>query len=199
MLLADGVPPPTDDEGRGVPPGGTDGMTGCGAWLVPLGQLGPVLPGPAPPRPEPMAVEPPIGPPGATPCASVVQARIRMPAIVAVAMVGGCFGSFVVPAMGAYLPSLVKDEADLGPANTVYASLDNIALVVGPAIAGIFLAVTGSYGLGTSVLYLIDAKNRQLAVYEARGGSPDMRRKLEEAATVLCILTILKEANPVSI
>ena len=39
-----------------------------------------------------------------------------------------------------------------------------------------FLAVTGSYGVGTSVLYLIDAKNRQLAVYEARGGSPDMRR-----------------------
>jgi hypothetical protein len=39
-----------------------------------------------------------------------------------------------------------------------------------------FLAVTGSYGVGTSVLYLIDAKNRQLAVYEARGGGPDMRR-----------------------
>ena len=41
---------------------------------------------------------------------------------------------------------------------------------------GDFLAVTGSYGVGTSVLYLIDSKTRQLAVYEARGGSPDMRR-----------------------
>lgn len=39
-----------------------------------------------------------------------------------------------------------------------------------------FVAVTGSYGVGTSVLYLIDTVSRQLAVYEARGGSPDQRR-----------------------
>jgi len=39
-----------------------------------------------------------------------------------------------------------------------------------------FVAVTGSYGVGTSVLYLIDTNNRQLAVYEARGGSTEQRR-----------------------
>jgi len=39
-----------------------------------------------------------------------------------------------------------------------------------------FLAVTGSYGMGTSVLYLIDTENRQLAVYEARGGSTSQHR-----------------------
>jgi hypothetical protein len=39
-----------------------------------------------------------------------------------------------------------------------------------------FVAVTGSYGVGTSVLYLIDTVNRQLAVYEARGGSLEQRR-----------------------
>ncbi len=39
-----------------------------------------------------------------------------------------------------------------------------------------FLAVTGSYGVGTSVLYLIDTVSRQLAVYEARGGSASQRR-----------------------
>lgn len=39
-----------------------------------------------------------------------------------------------------------------------------------------FLAVTGSYGVGTSVLYLVDTVNRQLAVYEARGGGMDQRR-----------------------
>lgn len=44
------------------------------------------------------------------------------------------------------------------------------------AIGGDFLAVTGSYGVGTSVLYLVDTKNRQLAVYEARGGSTEGRR-----------------------
>ncbi len=42
--------------------------------------------------------------------------------------------------------------------------------------AGDLIAVTGSYGLGTSVLYVIDAKARQLAVYEARGGSRQGRR-----------------------
>jgi hypothetical protein len=41
---------------------------------------------------------------------------------------------------------------------------------------GDFLAVTGSYGVGTSVLYLVDTKSRQLAVYEARGGSTEGRR-----------------------
>jgi len=39
-----------------------------------------------------------------------------------------------------------------------------------------FVAVTGSYGVGTSVLYLIDTESRQLAVYEARGGSAEQRR-----------------------
>ncbi len=38
------------------------------------------------------------------------------------------------------------------------------------------IAVTGSYGVGTSVLYVLDAKKRQLAVYEARGGTKSMRR-----------------------
>jgi hypothetical protein len=38
------------------------------------------------------------------------------------------------------------------------------------------IAVTGSYGVGTSVLYVIDTNTKQLAVYEARGGSPDSAR-----------------------
>lgn len=44
------------------------------------------------------------------------------------------------------------------------------------ASANGFLAVTGSYGVGTSVVYLFDTVNRQLAVYEARGGSAEQRR-----------------------
>ncbi|MEO0479739.1 MAG: hypothetical protein AAF196_09685 [Planctomycetota bacterium] len=42
--------------------------------------------------------------------------------------------------------------------------------------AGDLIAVTGSYGIGTQVLYVIDAKTRQLAVYESRGGSKSARR-----------------------
>lgn len=44
------------------------------------------------------------------------------------------------------------------------------------ASANGFVAVTGSYGVGTSVLYLVDTVNRQIAVYEARGGSTEQRR-----------------------
>ncbi|MBN2490096.1 MAG: hypothetical protein JXQ29_04520 [Planctomycetes bacterium] len=33
------------------------------------------------------------------------------------------------------------------------------------------IAVTGEFGMGTSVLYLVDTRARSLAVYEARGGS----------------------------
>jgi len=44
------------------------------------------------------------------------------------------------------------------------------------ASANGFVAVTGSYGVGTSVLYVLDTENRQLAVYEARGGSTAQRR-----------------------
>jgi len=39
-----------------------------------------------------------------------------------------------------------------------------------------FIAVTGSYGVGTSVLYVLDTTTKQLAVYEARGGSAGSRR-----------------------
>ncbi|MCA8941942.1 MAG: hypothetical protein KDB80_05220 [Planctomycetes bacterium] len=46
----------------------------------------------------------------------------------------------------------------------------------GAAAANGILAVTGSYGVGTSVLYVLDTVNRQLAVYEARGGGSEQRR-----------------------
>ncbi|MCR9248296.1 MAG: hypothetical protein NXI31_24980 [bacterium] len=46
----------------------------------------------------------------------------------------------------------------------------------GSATANGFVAVTGSYGVGTSVLYVLDTNSRQLAVYEARGGSSEQRR-----------------------
>ena len=42
--------------------------------------------------------------------------------------------------------------------------------------AGDLIAVTGSWGVGTQVLYVVDAKTRNLAVYEARGGSKSTRR-----------------------
>jgi MFS family permease len=61
--------------------------------------------------------------------------------IVAVAILATCFSSFFGPAIGAYIPALVRDERELGPANSAWASLDNLAFIIGPGLAGVLLAV----------------------------------------------------------
>ena len=73
-------------------------------------------------------------------------------AIVAVAMLAACFSTFFYPAMGALLPSLVRDEQEFGPANSAWATLDNSAWIVGPGLAGLLLA-SGEIGLA----FLINA------------------------------------------
>jgi MFS family permease len=55
--------------------------------------------------------------------------------VVVLAIVATCFSAFFSPAIGAYLPRLVRDESELGPANSVWSSLDNLAFFIGPAIA----------------------------------------------------------------
>ena len=72
--------------------------------------------------------------------------------IVGVAMVAACFSTFFYPAMGALLPSLVRDEREFGPANSAWATLDNSAWIVGPGLAGLLLA-SGEIGLA----FLINA------------------------------------------
>ncbi len=64
-----------------------------------------------------------------------------------------------------------ETEGGAAPEPLVYAADSGHA-----ASANGFLAVTGSYGVGTSVMYLIDTVSRQLAVYEARGGGAEQRR-----------------------
>ncbi len=63
--------------------------------------------------------------------------------IVALAITATCFATFFSPAIGAFLPTLVQDESELGPANSAWASLDNLAFFVGPAIAAVLLAAGG--------------------------------------------------------
>ncbi len=60
--------------------------------------------------------------------------------IVAVSVLAACFSTFFGPAIASLLPMLV-DERDLGPANSAWATLDNVAFIVGPALAGVLLAV----------------------------------------------------------
>ena len=67
-------------------------------------------------------------------------------AITVVAMLAACFSTFFYPAIGALLPSLVRDEREFGPANSAWATLDNFAWIVGPGIAGLLL-IGGDIGL----------------------------------------------------
>lgn len=63
--------------------------------------------------------------------------------IVLLTIFATCFSTFFGPAISAYLPSLVRDESELGPANSAWASLDNIGFIVGPALAGLLIALGG--------------------------------------------------------
>ena len=71
--------------------------------------------------------------------AAAVLADLPSVVIVALAVVSTCFATFFGPAIGALIPTLVE-ESDLGPAYSAWATLDNVAFIVGPALAGILLA-----------------------------------------------------------
>jgi MFS family permease len=61
---------------------------------------------------------------------------------VGLSILAACFSTFFGPAIASLLPELV-DERDLGPANSAWATLDNVGFIIGPAIAGILLASGG--------------------------------------------------------
>src|SRR6478736_5500064 len=63
-------------------------------------------------------------------------------AVVGLAIFATCFSCFFRPAIGAYLPSLVRDERELGPANSLFATLGELSFIVGPALAGIIIAAS---------------------------------------------------------
>jgi MFS family permease len=73
-------------------------------------------------------------------------------AIVTLAILAACGSTFFYPAIGAYIPSLVRDERELGPANSAWASLDNIGFILGPALGAVLVA-TG----GVTFAFLINA------------------------------------------
>ncbi len=75
--------------------------------------------------------------------ALVVVLNGPVEAIVALAILATCFSSFFSPAIGSYIPSLVRDESELGPANSTWSTLDNMAFIIGPAIAGLLIGFTG--------------------------------------------------------
>jgi predicted MFS family arabinose efflux permease len=64
--------------------------------------------------------------------------------LVVLSIVAACFSTFFYPAIGAYIPNLARDERQLGPANSAWASLDNLGFVVGPVLGGLLLAAGGT-------------------------------------------------------
>ena len=73
--------------------------------------------------------------------AIVVIAKLPIIIVVALAILATCFSAFFSPAIGAYLPSLVRDESELGPANSAWSSLENLAFCIGPAVAAVILGI----------------------------------------------------------
>jgi MFS family permease len=61
---------------------------------------------------------------------------------IALAIFATCFAVFFRPSIGAYLPSLVRNESELGPANSFFATLQELTFILGPAIAGVIIATT---------------------------------------------------------
>jgi MFS family permease len=92
--------------------------------------------------------------------------------IVALSILAACFSTFFGPTIAALLPMLV-DESDLGPANSAWATLDNVAFIVGPALAGILLATGGlvfafllnaaSFAVVAVVLWRLEVPRREAA------------------------------------
>ena len=73
--------------------------------------------------------------------AGVVLAGLPIILVVVLAVLATCFSAFFSPAIGAYLPTLVKDESELGPANSAWSSLDNLAFFIGPAFGALLLGI----------------------------------------------------------
>ncbi|MDQ3871938.1 MAG: MFS transporter [Chloroflexota bacterium] len=84
--------------------------------------------------------------------AFLVATESPLIAIVALTIVATCFSAFFGPTIGAFLPSLISDESQLGPANSAWATLDNLAFVIGPAIGGLLIA-----GGGLTLAFLLNA------------------------------------------
>jgi MFS family permease len=104
--------------------------------------------------------------------------------IAALAILAASGSAFFYPAMGAYLPALARDERQLGPANSAWANIQNVSYILGPAIAGIVLAVGSvlaafvlnaiSFLFIAAILWTLPSSRAGHAVETRSGGSsPD--------------------------
>ena len=126
--------------------------------------------------------------------------------IIAISIVAACFSTFFGPAISAFLPSLVSED-DLGPANSAWATLDNLAFIIGPALAGILLAGGNlalafllnavSFGIVAIVLWRlpVDRRRRGADSEEEAAGKQEEGISWRELAGPLAGPFILDSAN----
>jgi MFS family permease len=106
--------------------------------------------------------------------------------IVVLALLAACFSTFFGPTLGSYLPQLVTDETELGPTNSAWASLDNLAFVIGPAIGGLLIA-----GSGLAVAFLINAASFGVIATVLWGLPHDKRRSAAEGGPTVEVASTL--------
>src|SRR3989454_7934946 len=88
---------------------------------------------------------------------------------------GALFGAaqaFAMPALGAFLPETVP-KADLQAANTLYQGTRTLALIGGPALGALLIALGG-----TTAAFAFDAISFAVSatlLWSARGGAPTLR------------------------
>jgi len=140
--------------------------------------------------------------------AGAVLLNMSVWVVVALAILATCFSAFFSPAIGAYLPSLVRDESELGPANSAWSSLDNLAFFIGPAFAALLLGIGSlpaafllnalTFGVVALVLWRLPASRARNGV-SAEDGKPErpagLRRVLAPVTRPLVGIGVLNIAD----
>lgn len=119
-------------------------------------------------------------------CTGAVAAAVAsggsLPLVLLLGAPGAIASTAYQPATRALLPSLATEPDELTAANVVAGGIENAAVLVGPALAGVLVAAGGaavSFAAG-SVLFLISA----LMVARLRGGRERPTRDVQESLKV---------------
>ena len=125
--------------------------------------------------------------------------------IVALAITATCFSAFFGPALGAYLPSLTRDESELGPANSAWSSLVSLAFFIGPAVAALLLTLGSlvvafllnalTFAVVAVVLYGLPSKKPEAGPAQ---GSTDAAQKSAESAKRAQAIGLREALGPIS-
>ncbi|HEX9043630.1 MAG TPA: MFS transporter [Candidatus Limnocylindrales bacterium] len=84
--------------------------------------------------------------------AAVSSGGANLVAVIGLTIAATSFSVFFYPAVAGTLPVLLRDESEFGPANRTWSTLDNMAFIVGPAIAGLLIVA-----IGVAISFLVAA------------------------------------------